>query len=62
MQFCGLTIITDKEFSKRIVAAKAEQRMVSNTLVEKLLYDAERYRILAKGKLGREVKLPPRPH
>lgn len=50
------------ERAAEIAAAKAEQRMVSNTLVEKLLYDAERYRKVAKGILGREVKLPRRPH
>lgn len=60
MQFCGLTILTDKKFSEKIAAAEAKQRMVSNTLIEKLLYDAEQYRIVAKGLLGREVRLPRR--
>lgn len=62
MQFCGLTIITDKKFSEEIDAAVAAQRKLNNNLVQSLLYNAEQHRIVAKGLLGREVKLPLRPH
>lgn len=58
MQFCGLTIITDKKFAEEIAAARAGQRRITTKLVEKLLHNAEQYRIVAKGLLGREVKLP----
>jgi len=61
MRFCGITIITDKEYARKIAAAEAKQRMENNRLIEGLLYSAEQYRIVAKGLLGREVKLPRRP-
>lgn len=53
MQFCGLTILTAKKFSEEIAAAKAVQRKLNTKLVESLLYNAEQYRIVAKGLLGR---------
>lgn len=52
---------SSEERAKEIAAAVAEQRMLNNSLIEKLLYDAEQYRIVAKGILGRELKLPRRP-
>ncbi|KKN55616.1 hypothetical protein LCGC14_0580880 [marine sediment metagenome] len=55
----------DKKFTeekaKEIATAVSAQRMLNNSLIEKLLYDAEQYRIVAKGLLGRELKLPRRP-
>lgn len=62
MRFCGLIILTDKEFSERIAAAEAVQRMVNNRLIEELLYNAEQYRLVAMGALGREIKLPRKRH
>ena len=47
-----------KKLSEEIAAAVATQRKLNNKLVESLLYNAEQYRIVAKGLLGREVKLP----
>jgi len=61
MQFCGLTILTDKKFSKEIAAAEKAQRAMYNKLVVRLLWAAEEYRIVAEGLLGRPVKLPRRP-
>lgn len=61
MQFCGLTILTDKKFSEEIAAARENQRKLNNMVIRRLLYNAEQYRIVAKGLLGREVKLPRRP-
>ena len=62
MHFCGLTILTDKEYAERIAAAERIQRMLNNVMIEKLLYNAEQYRLVAKGLLGREVRLPHQPH
>ena len=61
MRFYGLIILTEKKFSEEIAAAKEKQRKFENKLVSKLLFNAEHYRMLAKGLLGREVKLPRRP-
>lgn len=48
----------DKIQEEIIAAARREQRMLNNKLIEKLLDNAEQYRIIAKGLLGREIKLP----
>lgn len=52
----------DKKVSEEIAAAVAAQRKLNNKLTESLLSNAEQYRMVAKGLLGREVKLPRRPH
>ncbi len=61
MQFCGLTILTDKKFSEEIAAARNAQRRINDRLIVRLLKAAEQYRIVAEGLLGRPVKLPRRP-
>jgi hypothetical protein len=62
MQFCGLTILTDKQFSEEKAAAAKAQRELNVNLIASLLWNAEQYRIVAQGLLGREVRLPRRPH
>ena len=48
-----------KKFSEEeMAAAVTAQRMLNKKLIAKLLHNAEQYRIVAKGLLGREVKLP----
>ena len=44
MQFCGLTILSDKIFSQKIAEAKLAQRKMSAKLIAGLLWNAEQYR------------------
>ena len=56
MQFCGLTILTDKKFSKEIAAATKTQRQIDCRLVARLVRSAERYRVMYQELAGRRVK------
>ena len=60
MQFCGLTILTDRQYAKNMAAAQEIQRKIDKRLVSRLLWNAEQYRIVAQGLFGRVVKLPQR--
>ena len=56
MQFCGLTILTDKKYAEEIAAARKAERDINNRLIARLLHTAEGYRKVAQG-TGRPVKL-----
>ncbi len=57
MQFCGLTILSDKIFSQKIAEAKLAQRKMSAKLIAGLLWNAEQYRQVAEKEVGRPVKI-----
>lgn len=62
MQFCGLTILTTKKYSKAIAAAERAQRRLNSKLVAELLnYNATQIQKEAIGLVDRELRHPRRP-